>query len=84
MPKITTTEEASTSLIHKTIRSLIDLSQNQNIETKIRLLANECLGYFGPLNLNTMTLYFEEITDSKEALIRLLLGYVTNSDAKVE
>ena len=83
MSKVTMTEEASTSLIHKTIRSLINLSQNENIETEIRLLANECLGYFGPLNLKTMTLYFDEITDSKEALIRLLLEYVTNSDAKV-
>ena len=59
------------------------MSQNENIETEIRLLANECLGYFGPLNLKTMTLYFDEITDSKEALIRILLEYVTNSDAKV-
>ena len=47
------------------------------------MLANECLGYLGPLNLNTMTLYVEEITDSNEGLIRLLLEYVTNSDAQV-
>jgi hypothetical protein len=30
-----------------------------------------------------MTLYVEEITDSNEGLIRLLLEYVTNSDAQV-
>jgi hypothetical protein len=30
-----------------------------------------------------MTLYVEEITNSNEGLIRLLLEYVTNSDAQV-
>ena len=30
-----------------------------------------------------MTLFVEEITDSNEGLIRLLLEYITNSDAKV-
>ena len=83
LSKISTSEEANNSLLHKTVRSLINLSKNQNIQTEIRLLANECLGYLGPLNLNTITLYVEEITDSNEGLIRLLLEYVANSDSQV-
>ena len=42
LSKISITEEANNSLLHKTVRSLINLSKNQNIQTgvKLRLLVN--------------------------------------------
>jgi hypothetical protein len=37
LSKISTTEEANNSLLHKTVRSLINLSKNQNIQTGVKL-----------------------------------------------
>ena len=37
LSKISITEEANNSLLHKTVRSLINLSKNQNIQTGVKL-----------------------------------------------
>ena len=51
-------EDAKNSLLHQTIRKLVDLSKSNQ---ELKIIANECLGVIGPLDLQTRILYPLEI-----------------------
>lgn len=81
MPTVEFSEDANQSLLHQVVKSLILLSRTG--EENVKLLAHECLGHLGPLDLSTMTLFSGEIMNGNEALIKELLDLVTNKDSKI-
>ena len=77
-------EDVKTSMLHKTIKKLINVSKNELHQENLRLLANECLGLIGPVDLKTMVVNFgdndELEKDVKCSLIKNILNYVINED----
>ena len=55
-------EDAKNSALHQMIRKLTELSKSQaQLPKELKIVANECLGVMGPLDLQTKILYPMEI-----------------------
>ena len=80
IPDFQFSEDANQHILHKTMKTLLCLSQNENASPDVKYLSNQCLGYFGPLDLNTIGLKLDEEIDANEGLIRILLQNVIDEN----
>ena len=78
-------EDIKKSPLLKTIKRLINMSRDDNsVADEMKLVANECLGIIGPLDLNTMTIGQEEDdNDAQSGLVVNLLDAVFDEDYEI-